>query len=115
MEYSIKIKLIILTVIAIFAIMVICAYYSQKKTNDNSPAIKPPAENENLLNGESLINDKIYVEEKVEDFLIDNPSATEEYAQDIIYHDIAIKEKDNSICDKIKDSYWKEHCYRLLK
>lgn len=107
-----KINLIILGII-IVSVIAGYSYYSQKLIIE--PAETPDSFSYPITEKKGLANDPVYVGEKVNEFLIDNPKATEEYAQDIIYHDIAIKEKDNSICDKIKDGYWKGHCYRLLK
>jgi hypothetical protein len=43
-----------------------------------------------------------------------NPKVTEEYCTDIAYHDIAITERDISLCEKIKNEGIKEHCVRSL-
>ncbi len=115
MEYSTKIKSIILGVLGVVVVLAGAGYfyYSQKLIIE--PVVTPVPLSSPIVEKKDLADDPVYVKEKINEFLIDNPKETEEYAQDIIYHDIAIKEKDNSICDKIKDDYWKEHCHRLLK
>lgn len=106
-----KIKLIILGIIIVSAIAGY-SYYSQKLIQ---PEETPDSLSYPTAEKKDLAEDSVYIKEEINRFLTDNPEATEEYAQDIIYHDIAIEEKDSSICNKIKDNYWKSHCYRLLK
>lgn len=105
-----KTKLIILAIIVVILIASGYFYFSQKPDMDPRPAENPPIEKKRLA------DDEKYIKEKVDYFLANNPDGTsEEYARDIVFHDIAVEERDAKICDKIKDDYWKEHCYRLLK
>jgi hypothetical protein len=63
----------------------------------------------------SLIYNKEYVKNKMEEFLKDNPKANESYAKDVVYHDIAIAEKNSAICEKIKTEWLREDCYNYFK
>jgi hypothetical protein len=45
----------------------------------------------------------------------DNPTATDEYCNDVAYHDIAIINKDIVLCEKIINGWLKEHCIRSLR
>ena len=59
---------------------------------------------------ESLVNDENYVQEKMNEYLKDNPNAEEDYARDAVYLNIAREEKNPEVCDKIKDSEFKIIC-----
>jgi hypothetical protein len=63
----------------------------------------------------SLIDDENYVQGKINDYLKDNPRATEDYARDVVYLDIARAEKNAAICDKIKDSELKYFCSNAVR
>jgi len=63
----------------------------------------------------SLINDENYVQGKINAYLKDNPRATEDYARDVVYLDIARAEKNAAICDKIKDSEIKYFCSNAVR
>jgi sensor domain CHASE-containing protein len=58
----------------------------------------------------SLIENDTYVQEKVDTYLENNPSAEEEYARDVQYLNIAREEKNPAICDKINDSEIRYFC-----
>jgi hypothetical protein len=63
----------------------------------------------------SLASDNNYVQNKVNSFLKNNPNANESYATDVVYHDVAIKEKNSSICENIKTEWLKKDCYNYFK
>jgi hypothetical protein len=62
----------------------------------------------------SLINDKNYIQNKINSFLKNNPNADENYARDVVYRDIARIEKKPAICDQIKNEYLKKSCYNAV-
>lgn len=64
---------------------------------------------------ESLIYNETYVQERINDFLRDNPTASESYARDVVYHEIAIAEKNSTICEKITTEWLKQDCYNYLR
>ena len=110
-SHKIKIRIIIIVALVAMAVVLI-GYY--KKTIDTDISV-PVTNEENIIDGESLVNDEIYVQEKTAYYLNRNPKASEEYAIDIVFHDIAEKEQNPEICEKIKDEYWRSHCHRLIK
>ena len=63
----------------------------------------------------SLINDEQHVQDKMNAFLKNNPNANENYARDVVYHDIAIEEKNQSICEQIKSESLKKDCNNFFK
>jgi len=63
----------------------------------------------------SLITNKTYIRNRVNSFLNDNPKANESYAEDVVYHDIAISEKNSTICSLINTKWLKEDCYNYFK
>jgi uncharacterized protein (UPF0333 family) len=63
----------------------------------------------------SLSYDEGYVKNKMYEFLKDNPKANESYAKEVVYHGIAIAEKNSAICDKIKTEWLREDCYNYFK
>jgi hypothetical protein len=64
---------------------------------------------------ESLIYDETFIKSKIDKFLEDNPNANESYARDVVYHDIAIAEKNSSTCEEIKTEWLKQDCYNYFK
>ncbi len=62
----------------------------------------------------SLINDENHVQNQINNFLKNNPNADETYARDVIYRDIARKEKNPAICAQIKDEYLKKSCQNAV-
>ncbi|MEM5794514.1 MAG: hypothetical protein QXS48_00215 [Candidatus Aenigmatarchaeota archaeon] len=55
------------------------------------------------------------IQERMKEFLIDNPNSTESYARDVVIHDLAIEEKDSSLCEKIITNWLKEDCLNFFK
>ncbi len=64
-----------------------------------------------LLTGS--INDEEYIQNQIKNFLQSNPTANETYARDVVYWDIAKKEKNSNICDMIKTESVKQSCYKV--
>ena len=62
----------------------------------------------------SLINDKNYLQNEINSFLKNNPTANENYARDVIYRNVARKEKKLSICEKINNEDIKKSCYNAV-
>lgn len=109
MIYPAKTKFIIFGIAAVLLIAAGYFWYFQKLASELTAIENPPIEKKRLADDEN------YIKEKVDYFLANNPSGvSEEYARDVIYKEIAFKEWDVSICNRIKDEKRKSHCRRLF-
>jgi len=105
-----KTKLIILAIVAVILAAAGYFYYSQKPAMEPQPIGSLPTETEK----KSLADDPEYIQKRVDEFMAGNSDIARDYAQDVIFHEIAFNEGNISICNKIKTAEMKNHCYKLL-
>ena len=95
-------KNVLIVLFIVIIIIGVWYYLNIQPTKENTQPIKDIPK--------SLVNDENYVQEKMNEYLENNPNADEDYARDAVYLNIAREQKNPEICDKIKDSELKYFC-----